>query len=512
MILIESRLSLHSSRLIFFALLLMFQGPSLVWGDIVSVQSGAWNDEATWSDRVPTADDRVVIVAGHTITIPPEGVTCRYLRSRTGETIWAAVDGRGSLTITEGSRCSYIAFSNRGGIRVPMASGGNVFFEHCTFRDQETLRIGTPLVTPTSAGITISHCDFRRVSGNGKQVNYIILIHGRQGVHRGRLLIDANTFVGINGGQGLRIQRRDGAEIIGNVFIDSSVLQLEHTGGTISSSGGHLLCGNLFAHIHDTSMKENHRVVYVIPGEQPIRIEENYIYDVHWNDHTITGGTTSGENIIRNNIFEYGPTTKEANAVSLAGVPLLVEGNILTGSATLVSNVGNHAGSHSTLVRRNIVYNTGMVVPGLFLSENGLPSYPLHFVENIVVGGRYAFFHNGNPPGRARITHSDNNRFWNVEQPYHPSIMVIGEQRHDRKATDQALADPHRGFLAYYAHITGGVISGAKAVTVEAAADAFAAMNGYDDTDGRQKSALPQYTPLQLHRWVAAGFRRKEER
>ena len=474
---------------------------------VESVQSGAWNDPATWSNGVPGAGTRVMIGAGHTISIPSPGVICGQLETRATNKHWSTITGNGRLTIAAGGKISFVAFQNQGGVRVPLAAGGRVLFDHCTFSNTGMLGIGTAQQTPLSSAIMVRNCDFRGVFGSGNQRDYIVKINGRRGRHSGELRIIGNTFVGINGGQGLRIERRDGAEITGNVFVDSSILQLDEASGTTSVSGGHLIQGNLFAHIHDTERKRNHRVVYVIPFEEPLEFVGNYIYDLHWNDHTITGGSTLGDNKIIDNIFEYGPDTTEANAIALPAVSLLVEDNILKGSATLVSNVGNHEGSRPTIVRRNIVYNTAKIVPGLFLSENGLPSYPLHFEENIVVGGRYAFFHNGNPPGRAVIALSDANHFWQVETPYHLSITVTSGKQHDTVDQDLGLPDPSRGFLAYYAHISGRKVGDPQVV-----AQAFAGKNGYDPLTGGQGSPDSTFTPERLHQWVAAGFRKEERR
>ncbi len=485
---------------LFFLVLFLFI-PFTAQGKIASVKSGSWNDPSTWSGSVPSVRERVIITAGHDISIPAEGAICKTLDIRTVGNLWSVISGNGKLTISDGGTMKNISFQNTGGVRIPLASKGKVTLEHCTFTSMAMLHIGTQSKTPTANDIVISHCDFNNVFGTGKEANHIVKIDGRQGSHNGNLIIADNTFVGIDGGQGIRIQRRDGAKITNNVFIDSCILQLDQKTGTISSSGGHMVAGNLFAHVNDTGMGSGNRVIYIIPNERPVTMTENYMYDVHWNDHTVTGGSLMGQNVIRKNIFEYGPDTKEANAIALTAVPLLVEENILIGSATLVSNVGNHSSANETLVRKNITYNNGKVVPALFLSENGMPTYPLRFEQNIAVLGKYAFLHNGNPRGRVKVQYSDKNIFWKIKTPYHPTIAVLSGQSGDTVTVNPQLTDPARGFLSYYTHVEGS-----PPVNAQMVADKFALLNGYDSETKQQNSPSKNYNPGLLRKWVAFGF------
>ncbi len=485
------------NKLVRICFCVIFFTPTLVFADVISVNSGDWNNPATWGGRVPNDDEAVTISAGHNISINNE-VVCGSLNTSLATNSWAIISGSGQLTISNGGNIRRVSFQNSGGVSAPLLSG-NIIFDHCTFANSNMLRIGSSQ-TSTGSSIVVSNSDFRNVFG-GAGDKYIIKIVGGQGQYSGDLLIEHNTIIGKDASEGVRIENRDGAKIKNNVFIDSQILQLTKDGG-MSSSGGHLLEGNLFAHINEPDGYTSNRVVYVIQNEQPINIIENYIFDNSINDHTITGGTDRGQTIIKKNIFEYSSKAKEANTIMLPATSLLVEENISIGYASLINSVGSNSGSAETIVRNNITYNNGPVVPSLFLSENGLPSFPMRFENNISVNGRYAFRHNGNPSGNAVVGFSDNNIFWNMQTPYHSNITVSSGKNSDTTNVNPNLTEPSRGFLSYYTHIEG------ISANLQVVANKFATMNGYNSTTKQQGSANNNYQPQVFRQWVAQGFNR----
>jgi hypothetical protein len=377
---------------IVFTILFFFTAFQLLKAQTVAIQSGNWNDAATWNSGVPSSSDNVVIANGFTVIVNTTGATCNQLIVGLGDddengqlefttgssltitnclTLGDAAGAIGTLTLNNNAQltCSYISEGNAGISGVYNTNLGTISFtasntlpENLYQFNNLIIQSGTTLLAYNNLQIegdlTINNTgtlDLANFSANRNTPGGTLSINSGGGLKVGGTgtfpfnynthVIHANSTIEYNGSN-QTISQLNSAQNFGNLIVAGS--GVKQISGNISIAGDLSILAGIFNINTFTANRTSAGGSLTIANGATLRIAGSGTLPANYSTHSIASGSTieyrgtSAQNIAPLNSGQQYSNLIIINSVKTLTGDITVDGTLTFGGTPNKLIIGNN--------------------------------------------------------------------------------------------------------------------------------------------------------------------------
>jgi len=376
---------------IILSCVLGFGFSSTTFAQITAVQSGPWNDPATWDIHVPTASDDVIIAAGITVDISSAGEACTTLWIGVGDDLNSGaivMTGTSSLTVADG-----IILGDAAGATgtISIASASTILISGYIVEGDADISG----VFDTNNGTVVFTGSANLLPDNLYQFNNLQIYNGTTTLVNSALQIDGNLLVNSGAVLDLGTNSANRNSTGGTLTITN--------GGSIKIGGTGTIPFNFSTHSFGASgTVEFYGANQTVPVLNSGQAYGNLIISGSGTKQLSGNLNVAGDLSIHSSILNL--STYTANRVSAGGTLTVADAATLriAGSGTLPANFSTHAiGSTSTVdYRGTSSQNVSALNSGQKYGNLSIINSVKTLAGNITVAGTLTF---GGTPNRLAI-------------------------------------------------------------------------------------------------------------